>query len=45
MTDKNTIEHDEKKKNEYINNLIKNVVACFKKDLIDKKRIMFKAKN
>ena len=38
MTDKNTIEHDEKKKNEYINNLIKNVVACFKKDLIDKKK-------
>ena len=37
MTDKNTIEHDEKKKNEYINNLIKNVVACFKKDLIGKK--------
>ena len=38
MTDKNTIEHDEKKKNEYINTLIKNVVACFKKDLIDKKK-------
>jgi len=38
MTDKNTIEHDEKKKNEYINNLIKNVVACFKKDLIVKKK-------
>ena len=38
MTDKNTIEHDEKKKNEYINNLIKNVVACFEKDYISKKK-------
>ena len=38
MTDKNTIENDEKKKNEYINNLIKNVVACFKKDFIAKKK-------
>ena len=34
MTDKNTIENDEKKKNEYINTLIKNVVACFQKYFI-----------
>ena len=38
MTDKNTIEHDDKKKNEYINNLIKNVVDCLKKDYIAKKK-------
>ena len=38
MTDKNTIEHDKKKKNEYINDLIKKVVDCFKKDLNDKKK-------
>ena len=38
LTDKNTIEQDEKKKNEYINNLIKNSVACFKKEYTAKKK-------
>ena len=37
MTDKNTIEEEEMKKKEFINNLIKNVVTCFKKEFIAKK--------
>ena len=41
LTDKNTIEQDEKKKNEYINNLIKNVVTCFKKEYISNKKKNF----
>ena len=38
MTDKNTIEQEEKKKNENIKNLIKNVVNCFKKEYIANKK-------
>lgn len=42
MTDKNTIEQDDKKKKEFINNLIKNGVACFKKNILQKKIKMLK---
>ena len=38
MSDKNTIENEEKKKNENINNLINNVVTCFKKEYIKNKK-------
>ena len=38
MSDKNTIENEEKKKNDNINNLINNVVTCYKKEYIKNKK-------